>query len=227
MNKPHLYTFSLVTILALLLYQSFVATGISAAQENKADYIQSIALMPFWLGKPEPGVTLKDKSFIDCTLGQLCYLENDPLDQASDILNEITQHELKSLFNEKVIPFEKSESTYISMDKEDTETLRLLAVRFGKKMDVDLVMAGTLWRYRERQGTAYAAESPASVAFSLFLINVDNGNIYWKGSFNKTQPPLSENLLNAKLYFKEGLKWFTAREFATLGVKNLLKEIDL
>jgi len=182
--------------------------------------------MPFWLGKPEPGITLKDKSFVDCTLAELCYLENDPLDKAADVLNQITQLELKNRFHEKIVPFEKSEATYIAMDKEDTETLRSLAVRFGKKMNVDLVMAGTLWRYRERQGTAYAAETPASVAFSLFLINVDNGKIYWEGTFNKTQPPLSENLLNAKLYFKEGLKWFTAREFASLGVKNLLKEID-
>jgi hypothetical protein len=103
--------------------------------------------------------------------------------------------------------------------------LRSIAIRFGKKLGVDMVVAGTLWRFTERKGNAFAAETPASVAFSLFLIDVASGDIIWNGIFNETQKALTENLFNSSLYVNKGLKWLTAEEFASVGVEKLLQRL--
>ena len=200
-------------------------TGIAKAEDNVDGNISTLALMPFWLGRPDPELGLKKKSILDCTLTELCYLEGDPLENAADVLNEITQEAFENKFREKVVPFAVAQRAYTLIDKEDTDTLRSIAVRFGKKLDVDQVIAGTLWRYRERVGRPMAAESPASVGFALFLVNVEDGKILWQGTFNETQASLTENLLNAPMYLKEGFKWMTSREFATHGVDKLLQEI--
>jgi hypothetical protein len=209
----------------LLAWLALTSFDQARAQGEESHYITGIALMPFWLGKPDPGVGLKKKSILDCTLAELCYLEGDPLEDAAQIMNEMTQLELETKFGAKTVPFEVAERAYTLIDKEDTDTLRSIAVRFGRKLDVDHVVAGTLWRFRERQGRALAAESPASVAFALFLVKVEDGEILWEGTFNKTQQPLTDNLLNAPLYMKEGFKWLTAREFARHGAGTLVGEI--
>jgi hypothetical protein len=81
-------------------------------------------------------------------------------------------------------------------------------------------MAGTVRRYRERKGTAYGADLPASVAFSLYLLDVASGETVWSASFDKTQQSLSENLLDAAGFFKHGAKWLTAEELTRWGAED-------
>jgi len=225
MKNERFSIISLFTMAAIIISTVLMPVGSTLAQNEGHRLISSIALMPFWLGEPTPGITLEKKNVLDCTLAELCYLEGNPLQGATDILNEITQPELVKRFHDKIVPFETAEKAYNTLDKEDSDTLRSIAVRFGKKLGVDQVVAGTLWRYQERQGNSIAAESPASVAFSLFLINVENGEILWNGIFNETQTALSENILNASIFAKKGLKWLTAKEFATAGVEKLLQKM--
>jgi len=217
----------IIIIVTMVFLMAFSCPPVrnAGAQEVKSDLSSGIALMPYWLGRPDPGIGLQRKSILDCTLAELCYLEGNPLQDAARVMNEVTQTELENRFGEKVVPFATAERAYTLLDKEDTDTLRSIAVRFGKKLQVDRVLAGTLWRYRERRGRAMAAESPASVAFALFLVDVENGTILWEDAFDKTQEALTDNLFNAQLYLKGGFKWLTAREFAAHGVSELLQKI--
>jgi hypothetical protein len=81
-------------------------------------------------------------------------------------------------------------------------------------------MAGTVWRYWERKGTAYGAKRPASVAFSVYLLDVASGETVWTASFDKTQQSLAENLLDAPGFFKHGAKWLTAKELSCWGAED-------
>ncbi|MDY7034595.1 MAG: hypothetical protein SV375_00315 [Thermodesulfobacteriota bacterium] len=103
-------------------------------------------------------------------------------------------------------------------------TLRDIEIyqKIGKIFDADAVLTGYIYRWKEREGTDFAVNRPASVAFDLYLIRPRNGAILWKGRFDKTQRSLSENLFDMNTFIKGGGKWMTAEKLAELGLENLL-----
>jgi len=92
---------------------------------------------------------------------------------------------------------------------------------FAKETGTQGVLYGKIFRYKERKGTSWSVEEPASVAFVLILYDGLTGEILWQRAFDETQKPLSENILNLSLYGK--IKWLSARELAERGLKHLLK----
>jgi hypothetical protein len=92
----------------------------------------------------------------------------------------------------------------------------------GKAFDADAVLAGYLYRWREREGTDYAVNRPASVAFDLHLISTVDGTILWNAKFDKTQRSLSENVFDLATFFKSKGRWLTAEKLAILGFKKML-----
>ncbi|MCF8061049.1 MAG: hypothetical protein K9M82_00905 [Deltaproteobacteria bacterium] len=98
--------------------------------------------------------------------------------------------------------------------------------RIGKAFSADAVLAGYVYRWRERVGTDYAVKTPASVAFDLYLIRPEDGSLLWKGQFDMTQRSLSENLLDMDTFIEGGGKWMTAEQLAEMGLGRLLRRLD-
>jgi hypothetical protein len=98
--------------------------------------------------------------------------------------------------------------------------------RIGNAFSADAVLAGYLYRWRERVGTDYAVKTPASVAFDLYLIRPQDGTLLWKGQFDMTQTSLSENLLEMSTFIEGGGKWMTARQLAEVGLGRVLQGLD-
>ena len=94
--------------------------------------------------------------------------------------------------------------------------------KIGKIFSADAVLVGYLYRWRERDGTDYSANSPASVAFDLYLISPENKAILWKAKYDKTQKSLSENLFDSDTFFKGGGKWLTAERLAEFALADML-----
>jgi hypothetical protein len=44
----------------------------------------------------------------------------------------------------------------------------------------------------------------------------------WDASYEKTQQPLSQNVLNIKEFLNMGARWLTADELARYGIKQVL-----
>jgi hypothetical protein len=97
----------------------------------------------------------------------------------------------------------------------------------GKSFSSNAVFFGYIYRWRERVGKKYGVTSPASIAFDLHLISTENASILWKGSFNKTQLSLSENLLDLSTFIRSRGTWLTARELAQIGLEKLLGNLSL
>lgn len=95
----------------------------------------------------------------------------------------------------------------------------------GKVLGVDYVLAGYVYRWKEREGSDYAAKRTASVAFSLHLLRVTDGRVVWSGKFDKTQRPLSENILDWKTFLGGKGRWMSARKLASLGLEQLIAEM--
>ncbi len=87
------------------------------------------------------------------------------------------------------------------------------------------MLIGHLYRYREREGTDFAINRPASVAFDLYLIRPDDGAVLWKGRFDKTQKSLSENLLDIDTFLRGQGRWMTAERLAELGLEDVLGKL--
>jgi len=103
---------------------------------------------------------------------------------------------------------------------------RALLVEAGQALNADAVLAGYIFRFRERIGTRYAAKSPASVAFDIHLIRVADGRVLWSGQFNETQKALSENFLHLETFLKRKASWVTAREMAQAGLEDILQSLS-
>ncbi|MBU0681636.1 MAG: hypothetical protein KKD73_09460 [Proteobacteria bacterium] len=84
---------------------------------------------------------------------------------------------------------------------------------------------GLVWRYQERVGSAMGATEPASVAFSLFMVEVSTRKLVWQGSFDKTQTSLSENLFDTPMFLKKGMKWLTVEELSSYGIEKILDKL--
>jgi hypothetical protein len=105
----------------------------------------------------------------------------------------------------------------------DSPAKRALAL--GKAVSADAVIFGSVWRYIERQGTAYGADRGASVAFTLRLLLVSSGEVVWEETYDKTQEALSSNLLDWALFWEEGPRWLSAAELAHVGVDDMIENL--
>ena len=103
----------------------------------------------------------------------------------------------------------------------DTEILK----EVGSSLEGDAVVAGTIYRWRDRLGAEYGVERAASVAFSLYMVDSRDGTVLWRGQFDKTQKGLSENIFDLSLFYRSGARWLTADELAMIGLEQLIKKM--
>ena len=95
----------------------------------------------------------------------------------------------------------------------------------GKAFEADAILAGYIYRWREREGTDYAVDRPASVAFDLQLIRPTDGAVLWKMKFDKAQQSLSENILDLKTFLDGRGRWMTVEKLAMLGLRKALGDM--
>ena len=96
-----------------------------------------------------------------------------------------------------------------------------LWIETGRDLGADAVIVGHLFRFRERIGTQYSAEVPASVAFDIHLISVRDGRLLWDGNFDETQQSLFEDLYQLGTFLQRGGRWITAQELAVSGLESI------
>src|ERR1700674_1244222 len=99
------------------------------------------------------------------------------------------------------------------------------ALALGHAVSADGVIYGTVERYKERVGVAYAAASPAAVTFTLHLIDIKSKEVVWTAKFSKSQKALSENMLNLVNFLQNSGRWVRAHEIADEGVKAAVADL--
>ncbi|PLX49469.1 MAG: hypothetical protein C0613_07585 [Desulfobulbaceae bacterium] len=215
--------------LLLTAWPAAAQTAAARAQGVMTVEVGELAVLPLFQGSDEARQREKRlEKNLDCQLQGLCATEQEHLFVEADAtISDLVQAELRRRFADQVVPRARVRQAFDEVDKEPSETPRHIAIRVGRHLGIDHVMVGVVWRYRERQGSAMGASEPASVAFSLFLVEVADGRLVWQNSFDKTQTALSENLFDAPMFFKKGMKWLSAEELAGYGVEKSLKNLIL
>jgi hypothetical protein len=185
----------------------------------------SIAVMPFLKGMHDSSVDEAIDRTLDCPLAELCFDTRDITSGAEKNLTRYMQAALEDRLGERMIPLGKTLTIYEGLAKDQTaDSPRSLAVSLGRELKADHIIAGTVWRYRERTGTARASASPASVAFVVYIINVTDGRRLWKGSHVETQKPLSQSIFEARTFFKRGARWLSVDELARYGIDEIVEQ---
>lgn len=188
----------------------------------------SFTVMPFFQGRhPEQTDQSLVRTFT-CPLNNLSVNRQALADEADIIIYQMVHQAMADRFGNRVTPMHVTRSAYDRLMKDCRDkTIRSLAAELGEQLKTDYVIAGTVWRFREREGYAVSANAPASVGFSVFLLDVKAAKIQWTEAFNQTQQPLSENLLHAVSFFKQGAKWMTARELSRVGVTTVFSRFPI
>jgi hypothetical protein len=180
----------------------------------------SFAVMQFVKGKhPE-----KIEETFNCPYANLCYEDENILPGAAQNLTRMLHNILSNNLGDKIMPLDRMEYIYETMKINYAEdTPASFALRLGTSLNVRYIVAGNVWRYKNRSGEAFASSKPSSVAFSLYLIDIEKHEMVWTATYDETQQSLTENLFNAVDFFKQGARWLTADEFAEYGMKKILK----
>jgi len=93
-----------------------------------------------------------------------------------------------------------------------------------KNKGIDGAVMGEVSRFIERKGSAISAKSPGSVAFQIYLFNVEDGASLWSAAFDKTQKALSENALEVGSFLRGGGTWQTSETIAKLGIEEVVRQ---
>lgn len=99
---------------------------------------------------------------------------------------------------------------------------RDLLVEIGRRLRVDAVVKGTVYRFRQRVGTRFSVDTPASVAFDIHMIRVADGRLIWQGKSDVTQQSLSEDLLKLGSFIRGGGGWLTAEELGRSELNRVM-----
>ena len=102
-----------------------------------------------------------------------------------------------------------------------------LAAAVHQQFGADAVLVGEITRWVEREGEALGTRHPAAVGIRVVLHGAPAGQRLWQGEFDRTQQPLSENVLLTPRYPGGGTRWLTADEFAHFAADELAGAMPL
>ena len=195
--------------------------GIGSDSSRRGTVVLSrIAVVPFQIVIPEEASV----NTVRCPLTGTIFGTCRSPEGAEKLVEKIFFRKLKDSKQFILIPTDRVGGVYrrISIDSLQVNPLEILR-KVGTELGVDGVVAGYVYRYKEREGYPYSAEKPASVAFGIYLIRVSDGTLVWRGVFDRTQMSLFENILQFSSFFKYGGRWITAEELSEMGIDEVLK----
>lgn len=123
----------------------------------------------------------------------------------------------------EIIPF-SGDREDIENPEKPSEALSAEAVRLGRAFKTPAVLFGTVSAFVDRVGSPAGVQSPASVDFSLVLIETENGLVLWKTRFHETQKALFDDLFEIRSFWKRRGRWVTAEELAEFGLEEILRK---
>jgi len=129
----------------------------------------------------------------------------------------------------QVVPADDFRQALVSagIDSGRPENRRPVANLAAFQFRADGVVTGEVIRFRDRTGQSLAAANPASVGFSVLLVDAPAARRLWSGTFEETQQPLNENILNARRYPGGGTRWLTAEELAKWGAQEMSRSMPV
>lgn len=219
--KIHKLAWALVLCAALIM--TAACQGAPKRQAPPSWRPQRVAVLPFATVAPDsPGSNTACSPLTGAVYS--CGVDQKLNSEAEAVLEDELLSILSKRASFEVVPPSMAGPVFQRLRREQMgQNLAQAVAETGRKLGVEAVLVGHIYRFRQLVGGAASAESPASVAFDLAMVRVADAQVLWKNSFDETQKSLSENLFNIEQYMKTGLRWLTAQELARLGMDHLMR----
>ena len=146
------------------------------------------------------------------------YQDARSLEKGADFISAIMARELGGHAKVRLL----TQSQVASLAPEITGGMSGMVATIGKKVNCDAVLLTTVRRFKQREGTEYAVEDPASANFQMVLIQSRTGAVLWTADFRETQESLLDNILTYNKAQSRGFKWVTVEQLVEQGVKDRL-----
>jgi TolB-like protein len=184
--------------------------------------IEKILILPF----KDMAAVFGESENGRCPLCGKVFTTGEVAESAADMLTEQLFILLKDRKNIELIPSSQAQGVMSGLLAGSKKMLREqdLQLEIGRVLNADAIFAGYVYRFRERVGAQYSVDVPASVAFDIHLIRVEDGRVLWSAHLDETQQPLSDDLFRLKLFLRRKAKWITAKEMAFSGLEDMLKD---
>jgi hypothetical protein len=225
MFSKSVYGMILVFVIGLLAVQT-PALGAETSSETSIPniYFNRIAVAPFLVGRHQPDMDESLDDTLSCPLNQVCEPDPSIAPDAGEMLRTMVLSALKERYAGQVVPRDQVQAAYVDMRLDGTrDSPRTLALEMGKRLPADLILVGTVWRYRDRGAIEGFPDRPASVAFALYLVDAPSGRQLWRGVFDMTQEMVLRDMARFSERIRMGFKWLSADELARYGVKAVFR----
>jgi hypothetical protein len=209
----------------LALLMLMMGAGPAAAQEPEQApqteiFFKRLAVAPVLVGHRTPNMDETLDDTLSCTISQICVDDPAIAPQAGTMLTRLIQSVLTLRFGPNVVPADEVQTAYAALRLNGSkDTPRELAQRLASMLGADLMVVGTVWRYRDRGAIEGFPEKPASVAFAVYLVDPETGRRVWRKIFDETQEFALKDMSKFTDRMKMGLKWLSVDELARYGVK--------
>jgi hypothetical protein len=118
-------------------------------------------------------------------------------------------------------------ASVIRSDPRVTKTPLEIIQAVGQRLNADAVLAGHVYRWREREGTDYGVYRAASVAFEVTFIRPEDGAVLWRWKYDKTQKSFFENALDLSTFVKSKGRWLKVEDLARLGLQDMMEVLPV
>jgi hypothetical protein len=211
--------------LCSLLAAELWAEPAPESEERIPPVLKRVAVAPFLVGRREPAMDEILDQTVSCPISEICIDDPTIAADAGTNLTRLTDDYLRQHYDFKVVAQDDVTAAMAQLTLDGSrDSPRTLALKLGRLLNVDAVFVGTVWRYRDRGAIKEIPNSPASVAFAVYLIETEKGLQLWRGLYSVTQEPLLTNLFKAKKQLQLGLQWRTGEELAQIGVKEVFRK---
>ena len=210
MVKGYSKFLQLLAICAIITVLS--ACGLKQTLPTEQERQEAQVRVPCILVLPVETTVNKDAS--------MSYSDAAVLESGAEFMDSVLAEELIGRNNVRVL----SERQLTSPIPSDSAAQLTLIRNIGSQLKCGAVLITSLIDYRQRQGGSYGAESPASAAFAMKLVNTRDGRVLWQSMFRETQQSLMSNLLSFSRAESRGFKWITVENLVRQGIVEKIEE---
>ncbi len=208
--KFSLNTLTVMMLCGLLAFLSS-CSGRSGDQAGETEKhirpLSSIVVLPAEIGS-EQGAARKSG-------------DHETLRKGASFVDLTMAEELKEFSKVRVLSRQQVENL---MEEDNADAAVDVIEHLGRVLHCDAVLQTTVFRYRQREGGEYAAESPASASFQMRLVEVKTKAVLWSADFDETQESLMSNILAFNKAQSRGFKWVSVENLVRQGIKERIAD---
>lgn len=214
-----------LAVIGLLLLGSYGALADESSETRlPAIYFKRIAIAPFLVGHRQPHMDESLDDTLSCPINDICLEDPSIQPNAGPMLMRMVHGALKRRFDQHVVPLDQVQAAYTGIRLDGTkDSPRTMALQMGDSLSADLMVVGTVWRYRDRGALEGFPDKPASVAFAIYVVASKTGRQLWRGVFDEAQEIALQDMAKFPKRIKMGLKWLSADELARHGVQEIFR----